>query len=71
MNIIVANIGDKKYVVKGEFLLRAINDFKSGKLDIGTPFNMFQAFIYYEEENGPYDGYTPIEMKDNIFKCGL
>jgi len=63
MNIIVVTIDSQKYVVKGEFLLRAINNFKNGSLDVGTPFNMFQAFIYDEEETGPYDSYTPIEIK--------
>ncbi len=55
LHVFVANYDNKTYVIKGEFILRVINDFILGKIKLaGKTYEQFKDDMYdnYEYEDG-------------------
>lgn len=62
--VITAIYKKEKYVIKGEFVLRVINDFINNKIMLGgLTYTEFKQFI---EDNTPYWKDSLIEMQETI-----
>jgi len=65
--VIIAIYKKNKYVVKGEFVLRVINDFILGKIDLaGYSFKKFMSFV--SDTNADLWGESIISMNKTIIQ---
>lgn len=64
--VIVATNNASTYVIKGEFVLRVINDFIKGSIKLAGI--TYDEFIRFVEKNTPYWKDSMIEMKQTIIQ---
>lgn len=60
--VIIATHQDSKYVLKGEFVLRVINDFILGKIKLAD--TDYHTFLHFVAENSPWYKDSLIEMQE-------
>lgn len=66
--VITARNNNSTYVIKGEFVLRVINDFIMGKMNLaGIDFTEFSRFV---ANNTPYWKDSLIEMQETVIQIG-
>lgn len=68
MLIITVRNENSTYVVKGEFILRVINDFIQGKIQLANL--TYKEFITFVANNTPYWKDSIIEMRETIIQIG-
>ena len=65
---ITARNKNSTYVIKGELILRVINDFIQGKIELsGIDFKEFQRFV---ANNTPYWKDSLLEMRETVIQIG-
>ena len=66
--VITARNKNSTYVIKGELILRVINDFIQGKIELsGIDFKEFQRFV---ANNTPYWKDSLLEMRETVIQIG-